>query len=86
MRPDPNCERCRDAETMEHLLCECMHYSQLIRIHLGNIVILDLNSDSQVLIPRVEFSQLNVVSNVPHQMFHLYLPDKTHQKHLPHLE
>jgi hypothetical protein len=26
-KSDPNCERCGDAGTMEHLLCECMHYS-----------------------------------------------------------
>ncbi len=38
MRPDPYCEWCGDIETMEHLLCECMHYSHLFWISLGEII------------------------------------------------
>jgi hypothetical protein len=63
MRLDPNCERCEDVETMEHLLCECMHYSQLIWIRLGEIIIKYLNS--QEFIPRVELSQLTLILHVP---------------------
>jgi hypothetical protein len=40
MRPDPNCDGCREVETMEHLLYECTHYSQLLLIHLGEIITL----------------------------------------------
>jgi hypothetical protein len=32
MRNDLICERCGCIETMEHVLCECLHYSQLIWI------------------------------------------------------
>jgi hypothetical protein len=35
MRNDPNCERCGLTETMEHALCECQHYTQLLWIRLA---------------------------------------------------
>jgi hypothetical protein len=38
MRVGPNCERCGEVETMEHLLYDCMHNSQLVWIHLGEIM------------------------------------------------
>ncbi len=38
MRPDPNCDRRWEVETMEHLLCECMHYSQLLWDRLGEVI------------------------------------------------
>jgi hypothetical protein len=35
MRPDLNCERCGRAETVEHPLCECEHFSELLWNRLG---------------------------------------------------
>jgi hypothetical protein len=40
MRVDPKSQRCREVKTMEHLLCECIHYSQLICICLNNVITL----------------------------------------------
>jgi hypothetical protein len=59
-------------EAMEHLLCECIHYSQFIWVHLGEIITLYLNSDSHDLISREELSQLNVIYNVPHLLLLLF--------------
>jgi hypothetical protein len=43
MRLDPNWDRCREVEAIEHLLCECAHYFQLLWIRLGKIITLYLN-------------------------------------------
>jgi hypothetical protein len=66
MRQDPNCNRFGEVETREHLLFECMYYSQLLWIRLGDIFTQYLNLTSQDFIPRVKISQLNIIYNVPH--------------------
>ncbi len=72
----PNCDRCWEVETMEHLLCECMHYSQLLWIRLGEVITQYLNSASQNYIPRVEISQLNVFYNFPHPSLLMHIHEK----------
>jgi hypothetical protein len=76
MRPDPKCKRCREVETMEHLLCDCMHYVQLLRVQLGEIITQHLKSSSQNLIPKVEITQLNVIYNVSHPSLLRPIQDK----------
>jgi hypothetical protein len=76
MRDDPNWELCGHTETMEHLLCECLHYSQLLWICLGEIITEYLNSVSSQHIPRVENSQLNVIYNFPNPSLLLHIRDK----------
>ncbi len=76
MRNDPDCERCGCIETMEHVLCECLHYSELIWIWLGEVITKYLNLISSQLVPRVEYSQLNVIYNVPHPSLLLHIRDK----------
>jgi hypothetical protein len=61
---------------MEHVLCECLHYSQLLWIRVGDIIQLYLNPAPRDLSPRVELSQLNVIYNVPHPSPLLHIPDK----------
>jgi hypothetical protein len=43
---------------MEHLLCECLHYSQFILTHLGEFVTQFLTNNAQDLVPQVELGQL----------------------------
>jgi hypothetical protein len=76
MRPDPNCDRCGEVETMEHLLCECQHYSLLLWERLGEVLTRLFTTLSQDYVPRVELSQLNVIYNVPHPSVLLYVHDK----------
>jgi hypothetical protein len=70
MRADPNCERCGEFEKIEYLLCESMHYSQVIWVRLGQVIRQYLKSVSQEHIPRVEISQLNLICNVPQPSLH----------------
>jgi hypothetical protein len=76
MRNNPDCERCRLTETMEHVLCECLHYSQLLWIRLGEIITKYLNSISTQHVPKVEYSQLNVIYNVRHPSLLIHIRDK----------
>jgi hypothetical protein len=76
MRNDPDCKRCGGVETMEHVLCECLHYSQLIWIRLGEIITRYLNSISPQQVPRVEYSQLNLIYNVLHPSLLIHIRDK----------
>jgi hypothetical protein len=53
-----------------------MHYSQLIWIHLGEVITQYLNSTSQDYIPRVEISLFNVIYIIPYPSLLLYTHDK----------
>jgi hypothetical protein len=76
MRNNPNCERCGQTETMEHTLCECLHYAQPLWIRLGEIITRYLNSVSGEHVPRVEYTQLNIIYNVPHPSILIHVNDK----------
>jgi hypothetical protein len=76
MRNDPDCKRCGCIETMEHVLYECLHYSRLLWIRLGEIITKDLNSISPQHVPRVEYSQLSIIYNFPHPSLLLHIRSK----------
>jgi hypothetical protein len=76
MRDNPNCERCGLTETMEHALCECLYYAQLLWIKLGDVITKYLNSISTDYVPKVEYSQLNIIFNVSHPSLIIHIPDK----------
>jgi hypothetical protein len=86
MRNDPDCERCcercGDTEAMEHVLCECLHYYQLLWNQIGEIITRYLNSIAPHHVPRVEYSQLNEIYNVPHPSLLLHIRDKLSQNTL----
>ncbi len=76
MRQDPNCERCGLTETMEHVLCECLHYAQLLWVRPGEVLTQYLNSVSDDYVPKVEYSQLNIIYNVPHPSIFIHVRDQ----------
>jgi hypothetical protein len=76
MRNNPDCKRCGPTETMEHALCECLHYSQHLWIRLGEIITKYLNLISTQHVPKVEYSQVNVIYNVPHPSLLINIWDK----------
>ncbi len=78
MRPDPICERCEEVEKMEHL-CECLHYSQLIWIWLGESSPAISELSSQDLLQWVKLGQLTITYNFPHLLLLLYNQDKLTQ-------
>jgi hypothetical protein len=61
---------------MEHLLCECTHYSQLLWDRLGEVITRYLNADLTTYVPKVDITQLNIIYNVPHPSLLMYIPDK----------
>jgi hypothetical protein len=52
-------------ETIEHLLCECEHYSELLWNRLG-----------EVIEPQAQLGQHNITFNVPHPSQLLHNRDK----------
>jgi hypothetical protein len=77
MAPDPGCERWGKVETMEHLLCECEYYSELLWNRLAEILTQLFNSIPAGLVPGVELGQINVIYNIPHLSILLYITNKT---------
>jgi hypothetical protein len=61
---------------MEHALCECLHYAQLLWIRLGEVITEYLNSVSRDYVPKVEYNQLNIIYNVPHPSILIHVKDK----------
>ncbi len=77
MWPNPNCERCGQTETMEHLLCECEYYSEPLRNKLAEILTMLFNDSSLDGVPRVELGQTNMIFNIPHPSLFLHVHNKT---------
>jgi hypothetical protein len=77
LRPDPYCERCKNVETMEHLLCECEYYSEPLWNKLAESLTKLLNDVSVDEVPRVELGQTNIIFNIPHPSLLLHIHDKT---------
>jgi hypothetical protein len=66
VRPDPNYGRCSWGETMEHLLCICEYYSELLWNRLGDVLTWHFNSGAEDLVPTMELEQTNIIFNIPH--------------------
>jgi hypothetical protein len=75
LRPNPQCERCGQVETMEHLLCECEHYSEPIWTKLSASLTKLLNEVSEGEVPRIELGQTNIIFNIPHPSLLLHIQD-----------
>jgi hypothetical protein len=67
-RSDSSCERFGRAETMEHLLCECKHFSELLWNKLLGSLTQLFNNRSTDLVPRVELGPTNIIYNIPHSL------------------
>jgi hypothetical protein len=76
LRPNPQCERCKKVETMEHLLCECEYYSEPLWSKLAVGLTMLLNDISTDDVPRIELGQTNIIFNIPHPSLLLHIHDK----------
>jgi hypothetical protein len=61
---------------MEHALCECPHYAQLLWNRLREILTKYLNLVSTQYVPEVELTQLNIIYNTPHPSLLIHIRDK----------
>jgi hypothetical protein len=61
---------------MEQPLCECLQYAQLLWVKLGKVTTKYLNSISMEYVPRIEYSQLNIIYNAPHPSILIHISDK----------
>ncbi len=61
---------------MEHLLCECEHYSELLWDRLSSILTELFNRTSTDQVSWVELGQTNIIYNIPHPSILLHIPDK----------
>jgi hypothetical protein len=62
---------------MEHLLCECEFYSELIWDKLAEGLTMLLNDASVDRVPRIELGQTNIIFNIPHPALLLHIHDKS---------
>jgi hypothetical protein len=76
MRPDPYCERCKEVETMEHLLCVCEYYAEPLWNKLAEGLTMLLNDVSMDRVPRIELGQINIIFNIPHPSIIIHIHDK----------
>jgi hypothetical protein len=76
MRPNPYCERCKEVETMEHLLCVCEHYAEPLWNKLADGLTMLLNEVSMDRVPRIELGQINIIFNIPHPSIKIHIHDK----------
>ena len=77
MAPDPNCERCGETETMEHLLYECDHYSAPLWAEVGATLTATFRHKTGVFASRIDLTPKEIIYNVPHRSIQLYITDKT---------
>jgi hypothetical protein len=76
MRPDPNCGRYSSVETMEHLLCGCEFYLELLWKKLGAVLMQYLNTGAEDIVSREELGWINIVFNTPHPSLLLCIHNK----------
>ncbi len=74
--PDPNCEHWEWVETMEHLLCDCELYSELLRNRLGDVLMWYLSTRAADLVPRMELGQTNLIFNILHPSIQHHIQTK----------
>jgi hypothetical protein len=62
---------------MEHFLCECEFYSELLWNRLGDVLTRQLNTKAVDLVLRVKLGQTNIIFYIPHPSILLIIPDRS---------
>jgi len=77
MVDSPNCERCGEIETMEHLILNCDHYSALLWEELSTSFKLAIQTMVGHDIACINLTPREIIFNAPHPSIILHIPDKT---------
>jgi hypothetical protein len=73
MTDSPNCDRCGQTETMEHLLLSCPHYSEQVWAETSHMITDTLTALSETHVARIELTPKEIIFNKPHPAILLYM-------------
>ncbi|OBQ34618.1 MAG: hypothetical protein AN484_26585, partial [Aphanizomenon flos-aquae WA102] len=75
----PSCQYCEEVETMEHLLYDCEHYSQLIWQETSTLFTRAIATHTGDQVARINLTPLEIVFNKPHPSILLKLTTNREQ-------
>jgi hypothetical protein len=76
MAASPTCDRCNETETMEHLLCDCEHYSEQVWQETSTMLTGALIEHTGQHVARINLTHLEIIFNKPHPSILTYLTNK----------
>jgi hypothetical protein len=76
MCDSPQCYRCEDIETMEHLLHLCPNYAEKLWVEFGHTLTQTITQYSNEFTARIEFTPKEIIFNKPHPAIMLRVSDK----------
>jgi hypothetical protein len=74
--PSPQCHRCEEIETMEHLLYLCPSYSEGLWAEFGRALTQTITQYANEYTARIELTPKEIIYNKPHPAILLRIPDK----------
>ncbi len=74
--PSPQCHRCEEIETMEHLLYLCPNYSEGLWAEFGRALTQTITQYANEYTARIELTPKEIIYNKPHPAILLRIPDK----------
>jgi hypothetical protein len=81
----PDCTRCGQPETMEHLIYNCEEYSVAIWDEVGQTLTHALVAHTGDEIPRINLTPLEIIYNATHPLVKIHAKEKTTQQAICHL-
>jgi hypothetical protein len=76
LSPSPQCHRCEEIETMEHLLYLCPSYSEGLWVEFGRALTQTITQYTNEYTARIELTPKEIIYNKPHPTILLRLTDK----------
>jgi hypothetical protein len=76
MHASPQCYRCDEIETMEHLLYQCPNYAEKLWAEISHILTETTIQYSNEFTARIKLTPKEIIFNKPHPAIMLRIPDK----------
>jgi hypothetical protein len=74
--PSPQCYRCEEVETMEHLLYLCPNYAEKLRAEFGHVLTQTITQFTNEYTARIELTLKEIIYNKPHPAILHRISDK----------
>ena len=84
-RDNPNCDKCNQTETIEHLIYGCEEYSADLWTELGQSLTHVIVAHTRKAIPTIQFTPLEIIYNKTHPSIKLHIKEKPIQNIIAHL-